>query len=176
LESVVDKDCSKLNSEFSDDALRSPEPVVEPVEAVPAEVVDAADEDDEFCAVCDVASVPLALCAACAELSPLEPTVWRASLESVVDKDCSKPISEFSDAELRSPEPVVEPAEAVVAEVEDVVDADDEGDNSDRGDVDDVDDEANPDCRLCPALGNCCTLVFAAEASWACMLCWSCCQ
>jgi hypothetical protein len=97
-------------------------------------------------------------------------------LESVVDRDCCKLSSELSEAALRSPAPVVEPAEAVAAELADVVDEGDEDDESDKGDADDVDDEANADCTLCPALGICCTVEFAVEASWACMLCWSCCQ
>jgi hypothetical protein len=85
-------------------------------------------------------------------------------LDSVVDKDCCKLSSELSEAALRSPAPVVEPAEAVAAEFPDV--ADENGDDeSDKGDADDVDDEANADCTLCPALGICCTVEFADEAS-----------
>jgi hypothetical protein len=86
-------------------------------------------------------------------------------LESVVETDCSKLISELSEAALRSPEPVVEPADAVAAEVPDVVDEDDEGDEGDKSDKGDEDDEANADCTLCPAPGNCCALEFAADAS-----------
>lgn len=95
-----------------------------------------------------------------------------------MDADCCKLISEFSAAALRSPAPVVEPAEAVAAEFADVADDDgaDDEDDKDHKDGDDDEEDDEVDCRFCPAVGICCAPLAMEEASWACMLCWSCAQ